>query len=64
MLLPQLSVCLCVDTAPNIVEYIETIYKLLKPGGVWINLGPLLYHWQSADGHEDDERYVSSCVHD
>ncbi|EAS37466.3 uncharacterized protein CIMG_02820 [Coccidioides immitis RS] len=32
-----------IDTARNIVTYIETIHQLLKPGGVWINLGPLLY---------------------
>ena len=27
-------------------RYVELIYKILKPGGYWINLGPLLYHWQ------------------
>ncbi|KAI5786072.1 putative trehalase [Pyronema domesticum] len=32
-----------IDTARNIVAYLETIHKLLKPGGWWINLGPLLY---------------------
>ena len=37
--------CFFVDTAPVVMEYIETIYHCLKPGGVWINLGPLLYHW-------------------
>ncbi|KAL4433538.1 hypothetical protein ABPG74_002935 [Tetrahymena malaccensis] len=34
-----------IDTANDIVEYIKTIHKCLKPGGVWINLGPLLYHY-------------------
>lgn len=24
------------------------IERILKPGGVWINLGPLLYHWAAA----------------
>lgn len=33
------------DTAPNIVGYIETIEKILKPGAIWINFGPLLYHY-------------------
>ena len=28
-----------IDTAHNIIAYIETIYKILKPGGIWINLG-------------------------
>jgi carnosine N-methyltransferase len=31
------------DTAPNILTYLETIHSLLKPGGVWVNFGPLLY---------------------
>jgi hypothetical protein len=34
-----------IDTARNVIEYIETIYKILQPGGYWINLGPLLYHF-------------------
>jgi len=32
-----------IDTARNLVDYLETIARVLKPGGVWINLGPLLY---------------------
>lgn len=32
-----------IDTARNLLTYFETIRALLKPGGVWINLGPLLY---------------------
>ncbi|EFA79136.1 N2227-like domain-containing protein [Heterostelium album PN500] len=41
------SVCTCffIDTARNIVEYIECISKMLKVGGYWINFGPLLYHY-------------------
>lgn len=34
-----------IDTAHNIVAYIETIWKILKPNGYWINFGPLLYHF-------------------
>ncbi|XP_064645722.1 carnosine N-methyltransferase-like [Lineus longissimus] len=34
-----------IDTAHNIVAYIEKIYEILQPGGYWINLGPLLYHF-------------------
>ena len=37
--------CHFIDTAQNIIEYIDTIYKLLKKGGIWINFGPLSYHW-------------------
>uniref|UniRef100_A0A914XBA0 carnosine N-methyltransferase n=1 Tax=Plectus sambesii TaxID=2011161 RepID=A0A914XBA0_9BILA len=33
------------DTAHNIIDYIETIHRILKPGGFWVNLGPLLYHF-------------------
>lgn len=32
-----------IDTATNILTYLETIHALLKPGGLWINFGPLLY---------------------
>lgn len=32
-----------IDTARNIASYFDTIQTLLKPGGYWINLGPLLY---------------------
>ncbi|KAM3414456.1 hypothetical protein BST61_g9621 [Cercospora zeina] len=32
-----------IDTARNLVAYLETIHSLLKPGGVWVNVGPLLY---------------------
>ena len=28
-----------IDTAHNIVEYIETIWNILKPGGYWVNFG-------------------------
>ncbi|XP_070535577.1 carnosine N-methyltransferase-like [Ptychodera flava] len=34
-----------IDTGHNILAYIETIYNILKPGGYWVNLGPLLYHF-------------------
>lgn len=32
-----------IDTARNLMSYFDTIKMLLKPGGYWINLGPLLY---------------------
>ena len=40
--------CFFIDTAHNIIEYLEIIYNILKPGGVWINLGPLLYHFEGS----------------
>ncbi|WKX97435.1 hypothetical protein Q1695_013243 [Nippostrongylus brasiliensis] len=35
-----------IDTAKNIIDYIETIYRILKPGGLWVNVGPLTYHYE------------------
>lgn len=32
-----------IDTSPNVLLTMEHIYDLLKPGGAWINLGPLLW---------------------
>lgn len=32
-----------IDTARNLMSYFDTIHRLLKPGGRWMNLGPLLY---------------------
>ena len=37
--------CYFIDTANNIIEYIEIIHNILKVGGLWINFGPLLYHY-------------------
>ncbi|CAA2998063.1 Hypothetical predicted protein [Olea europaea subsp. europaea] len=46
--------CFFIDTAHNVVEYIEIISRILKDGGVWINLGPLLYHFADMYNQEDD----------
>ncbi|CAM4920400.1 unnamed protein product [Rotaria socialis] len=40
------TTCFFIDTAHNIVEYVERLWKILKSGGVWINFGPLLYHFE------------------
>lgn len=32
-----------IDTSLNIISTLEQIHRLLKPGGEWINLGPLLW---------------------
>ncbi|KAL4917778.1 N2227-like protein-domain-containing protein [Aspergillus aurantiobrunneus] len=39
-----------IDTAPNLIRYIETIRNCLKPDGIWINVGPLLWHFE--DGQQ------------
>lgn len=46
------------DTAPNLIRYLQTIFHCLKPGGVLINIGPLLWHFEDRapgnHGHDDD----------
>lgn len=37
------------------MQFIETIYKILKPGGIWVNLGPLLYHFSDLPNEESIE---------
>jgi len=32
-----------IDTSYNILSTLSQIYALLKPGGTWVNLGPLLW---------------------
>lgn len=32
------------------MEYVETIHSILRPGGLWVNIGPLLYHWADMEG--------------
>lgn len=40
-----MATCFFIDCANNIIEFVEVIYNILKPGGIWVNLGPLLYHF-------------------
>ncbi|KAF4981172.1 hypothetical protein FZEAL_2972 [Fusarium zealandicum] len=32
-----------IDTARNLMSYLDSIKRVLKPGGHWVNFGPLLY---------------------
>jgi hypothetical protein len=43
------ATCFFIDTAPVAMEYIEVIKHVLRPGGVWVNCGPLSFHWQAPD---------------
>ncbi|KAI6120153.1 N2227-domain-containing protein [Pisolithus croceorrhizus] len=43
--------CFFIDTAKNIVNYLRVLHRILAPGGVWINLGPLLWHFENNE-HE------------
>lgn len=38
-----------IDTAKNIFLYIRTFAELIREGGLWINLGPLLFHYAEAE---------------
>lgn len=39
-----LVTCYFIDTAPNFLEYVNTAWNCLEPGGIWINIGPLLWN--------------------
>lgn len=43
-----------IDTAPNVLRYLETIHHCLRDKGVWINIGPLLWHFEDASQTTDD----------
>ncbi|RKP07108.1 N2227-like protein-domain-containing protein [Thamnocephalis sphaerospora] len=49
------ATCYFIDTAHNIIEYMDTVRSILKPGGLWINYGPLLYHWEGTPGERSIE---------
>lgn len=40
-----ISTCFFMDTAKNSLKYMENLSRMIKPGGYWINFGPLLYHF-------------------
>ncbi|KAF2492293.1 N2227-domain-containing protein [Lophium mytilinum] len=44
-----------IDTAPNVIRYIEAVRHCLKEGGVWVNLGPLLWHHVAKGTSENQE---------
>ena len=46
--------CFFLDACPNMVEHIQLIHRMLKPGGLLIHFGPLLYHWSGPAMRPDD----------
>ena len=44
-----LATCFFIDTAKNIMLYIRCFARMLREGGVWVNLGPLLFHYAEND---------------
>ena len=49
------------DTAPNIIRYVEAIKNCLRPGGLFVNVGPLLWHFENnAPGQHGREKDSAS----
>lgn len=46
--------CFFLDTAKNPISYIRTCAKSIREGGLWANIGPLLYHYADF-GHKSVE---------
>lgn len=49
------ATCFFIDTAHNVFQYIDAIVALLPVGGVWVNLGPLLWHFAGISGESSVE---------
>ena len=47
--------CFFIDCAHNIIQFVQTIHRILKQGGTWLNLGPLLYHFSDMKGEDSIE---------
>ena len=55
------ATCFFIDTAHNLLEYMEVIHAVLRPGGKWVNLGPLLYHWADTSSEVRQGHHVPLC---
>jgi carnosine N-methyltransferase len=44
-----------IDTAPNFIRYVETVSNCLKANGIWVNVGPLLWHSDLSLGSRADK---------
>nr|XP_019000724.1 uncharacterized protein I203_06769 [Kwoniella mangroviensis CBS 8507]OCF64185.1 hypothetical protein I203_06769 [Kwoniella mangroviensis CBS 8507] len=40
--------CFFIDCARNVLNYLRTIHTILADDGVWINIGPLLWHFENS----------------
>mmetsp|Transcript_96390 Transcript_96390/g.269714 ORF Transcript_96390/g.269714 Transcript_96390/m.269714 type:complete len:460 (+) Transcript_96390:91-1470(+) len=47
--------CFFLDAVPSIVETLQLIHRMLKPGGILVNFGPLLFHWSGPAMRPDDK---------
>jgi N2227-like protein len=46
--------CFFLDASPCVIEYLQVIHHMLKPGGYLLSLGPLLWHWSGPAMRPDD----------
>ncbi|GAC97685.1 hypothetical protein PHSY_005271 [Pseudozyma hubeiensis SY62] len=42
------ATCFFIDTAKNVLRYLETLNHVLPIGGHWMNAGPLLWHFENS----------------
>ncbi|XP_016982497.1 carnosine N-methyltransferase isoform X2 [Drosophila rhopaloa] len=57
------ATCFFIDCANNVIDFIRTIYRILVPGGIWVNLGPLLYHYSDVSGQNSIEpTFEDLCI--
>ncbi|CEF97968.1 N2227-like [Ostreococcus tauri] len=54
--------CFFIDTGHNVVEYLECIANCLRSGGVWVNFGPLLYHWEDYESEQSVELSLEEVI--
>lgn len=58
--------CFFLDAVPCIVENLQLIHRMLRPGGILVNFGPLLFHWSGPAMRPDDrsvEEYKARYSH-
>jgi len=57
--------CFFLDTSHNVLETIDVLARVLRPGALWANCGPLLYHWAEAHTYlEQPEQSVELPLED
>lgn len=49
--------CFFIDTATNLYDYMDLIWQLLVPDGIWINVGPVQWHGNALLRPSVDELY-------
>eukprot|EP00529_Nitzschia_sp_RCC80_P020640 CAMPEP_0113500826 /NCGR_PEP_ID=MMETSP0014_2-20120614/32571_1 /TAXON_ID=2857 /ORGANISM="Nitzschia sp." /LENGTH=407 /DNA_ID=CAMNT_0000395259 /DNA_START=42 /DNA_END=1265 /DNA_ORIENTATION=+ /assembly_acc=CAM_ASM_000159 len=47
--------CFFLDACPNIIETLQVVLRMLKPGGLLVNFGPLHFHWNGPPFRPDDK---------